>query len=138
MKWPKLKARAEDVNCRSQIVSVDGEAVKHDQGKPRWDLVPFDAMDEVAQVFAYGARKYAERNWERGMVWGRLLAAALRHLAAWARGEDFDPESGYRHLAHAGCCVLMLLGLTLRGKGTDDRRLLAPERPARVSGKVKA
>lgn len=138
MKWPKLKSRAEDVNCRSQIVSVDGEAVKQDQDKPRWDLVPFDALDEVAQVFTYGARKYADRNWERGMAWGRLLAAALRHLAAWARGEDHDPESGHRHLAHAGCCVLMLLSLTMRGHGTDDRKLPPARRPARRSGRLGA
>ncbi|MCC6178832.1 MAG: dATP/dGTP diphosphohydrolase domain-containing protein [Phycisphaerales bacterium] len=123
MKWPK---QPEDVNCRSQLI----EAVKQDTDKARWDLVPFDAMDEVAQVFTYGARKYSDRNWELGMAWGRLLAAALRHLTAWARGEDRDPESGHRHLAHAGCCVLMLLGLTMRAKGTDDRRLLASDRPA--------
>lgn len=62
-----------------------------------------------------------ERNWELGMAWGRLLAAALRHLSAWARGQDTDTESGLPHLAHAACCVLMLLALTRRRVGTDDR-----------------
>lgn len=55
------------------------------------------------------------------MAWGRLLAAALRHLFAWAQGDDFDRESGRRHLAHAACCVLMLLALVMRGVGKDDR-----------------
>ena len=100
--------------------SVD-PAVKHDSAKARWDLLPFDAVDEVAEVLRYGANKYAARNWEKGMAWGRLLGAALRHLCAWACGQERDPESGLRHLAHASCCALMLLSLTLRGVGTDDR-----------------
>ena len=77
------------------------EGRKDDSGKPRWDLLPFDALDDVAMVLAYGEAKYAPRNWEKGMAWGRLLAAALRHLAAWAAGRDVDDESGLPHLSHA-------------------------------------
>jgi hypothetical protein len=100
------------------------EGVKHDQEKARWDLLPFDALDEVAIVLRYGAQKYAARNWEHGMAWGRLLAAALRHLAAWAIGIEVDEESKLPHLSHAACCVLMLLALAKRGVGTDDRQVL--------------
>lgn len=94
---------------------------KSDDGKARWDLLPLDALEDVAQVLRYGAEKYAERNWERGLSWGRLLAAAFRHLAAWACGQNRDAESGHHHLAHAAACVLMLLSLVKRGRGTDDR-----------------
>lgn len=100
------------------------EANKFDGGKARWDLLPFDFLDEVAEVLKYGANKYAARNWEKGMAWGRLLAAALRHLTAWARGIERDEESGLSHLAHAACCVLMLGALARRGHGTDDRLVL--------------
>lgn len=100
------------------------EGVKLDAGKPRTDLLPGDALLEVSAVLDYGARKYAERNWEKGMAWGRLSGAALRHLWAWARGEDVDPESGHRHLAHFACCALMLLALTMRGVGADDRTIM--------------
>lgn len=98
------------------------EGVKHDIGKPRYDLLPPDAMDAIAQVFTYGAAKYADRNWEGGMAWGRLFAAMMRHCWAFWRGEDVDPESGLPHLAHAGACVLMLLAYTQRGIGADDRK----------------
>lgn len=98
------------------------KAKKFDDEKPRWDLLPFDALDEVAEVLRYGAKKYAARNWELGMRWGRLLAASLRHLTLWARGQDRDSESGHHHLAHAACCVLMLLALVRRKVGKDDRR----------------
>ena len=97
-------------------------AQKHDAGKPRLDLLPFDALEQVGAVLDYGAKKYAARNWEKGLAWGRLLGAALRHLGAWARGANLDAESGLPHLAHAACCVLMLLASVTRGIGADDRR----------------
>jgi len=100
---------------------MSGYADKYDQEKPRMDLLPLDAVREVALVLTFGVKKYDARNWEKGMTWGRLLAAALRHLTAWAMGEDKDPESGLSHLAHAGCDVLMLLAYELRGVGEDDR-----------------
>ena len=61
------------------------------------------------------------RNWEKGMDWSRLYAAALRHLTAWWRGNDIDHESGLPHLAHALCCINFLLAYELRGMGRDDR-----------------
>lgn len=105
-----------------EVAPPPREGVKFDTGKPRTDLLPFDALLEVADVLDYGAKKYAVRNWELGMSWGRLVAAALRHLFAWCSGEELDAESGKRHLAHFACCALMLVALTLRKVGTDDRR----------------
>lgn len=100
--------------------------VKFDTGKPRFDLLPWNALWEVASVLEYGSRKYNDRNWERGMRWGRLTAAAFRHLARWMCREEFDKESGYRHLAMACCCILMLMGLTADDEGSldDDRSKL--------------
>lgn len=96
-------------------------AEKHDSQKVRVELLPFTALEEVGKAFTYGAKKYADHNYRRGMAWSRLLGAALRHLFAWARGEAADAESGLSHLAHAGACVLMLLDAELHQLGTDDR-----------------
>lgn len=117
-----LQGRSHQPACA--YARSDGEGVKLDGGKPRTDLLPGDALLEVSAVLDYGAKKYAERNWEKGMAWGRLSSAALRHLWAWAGGEDQDSESGHRHLAHFACCALMLLALVRRGVGTDDRQVL--------------
>lgn len=98
------------------------EGLKLDAGKPRWDLLPFRALDEVAKVLEFGARKYAPDNWRKvdGWRW-RYLGAALRHLAAFGTGERLDRESGLHHLAHAACCVLFLLELD------DDQRMTTEE-----------
>lgn len=85
------------------------EAVKYDEGKPRYDLIPAIGLDYVAQVMTYGATKYGERNWEKGLEPGRLFAALMRHSWAWMRGEIDDPESKLPHLAHAAASVMMLI-----------------------------
>jgi hypothetical protein len=104
--------------------------LKFDDGKPRMDLLPMDALEAVAMVLRYGAtekvrpdgqRGYGDRNWEKGLAWGRLAGAALRHLGAWMRGVELDAESGLPHLHHFGCCALMLIALVLRKKGEDTR-----------------
>jgi hypothetical protein len=97
--------------------------VKFDGDKLRYDLVPPDAMALVAMVFTYGGVKYADRNWEMGMEWNRLAAACERHLNDWKMGNDTD-ETGLPHLAHAACSILMLLALTTRRCGVDDRALI--------------
>ena len=94
---------------------------KHDQDKPRPELLPPMAVESISRVLAFGAKKYDDDNWHKCDDRRRYLGAALRHLFAWARGETTDPESGLPHLAHAGCCVLFLLELDLVGLGKDSR-----------------
>ncbi len=96
-------------------------AVKFDSDKPAYDLLPPFALDELAQVYSFGAKKYARRNWEKGMNWCRIFAAIMRHSWAWMRGEDVDSETGLHHMAHAafGCLALVEYHYTKAGK--DDR-----------------
>jgi hypothetical protein len=109
-----------DTSLPAKSVGGTG-AVKADENKPRYDLIPPDALNEVAKVLEYGSRKYGDRNWEKGLDHGRLFAAAQRHLWVYERGMDKDKESNLRHLSHAATCVMMLLASTMRGIGTDDR-----------------
>ena len=97
------------------------EGKKFDEHKIPLQLLPFLSIEEVVKVLRFGRDKYGSWNWTQGMDWSRLLGAALRHLFLWARGEDLDKESGLSHLAHASCCVLMLLHYSLTETGKDDR-----------------
>lgn len=96
-------------------------AIKHDKGKPRYDLIPPELLQEVAKVLTYGAEKYGERNWEEGFNWGRAYAALQRHLNVWWSGDGRDPETGESHLSHAACCLAFLISFEKRGTGKDDR-----------------
>ena len=99
------------------------EGVKFDKGKPPLSLLPRAALEEEARVLAFGAEKYGRDNWRLGMDHSRLLDACMRHVVAYADGEDLDPESGLPHLAHARCCLGFLLHYRNAGVGTDDRPL---------------
>lgn len=100
---------------------------KHDQDKPRVELIPPESILGPAVVFSFGARKYGDRNWEEGIAYSRLYAAAMRHLVAFFAGEDLDEESQLPHLDHALCCVMML-----RATWARDESLELDDRPAGV------
>jgi hypothetical protein len=89
----------------------------------RMDLIPFDALWQIALVYGAGAAKYAERNWESGYDWSKSFGALQRHLALFWAGEDNDPETGLPHLAHAGWHCLALMAFSARELGSDDRTL---------------
>lgn len=92
---------------------------KDDGNKPRMDLIPPEPLIGAAKVFAFGAGKYGERNWEKGMTYGRLFAALMRHLWSWWGGQERDDESGKHHLSHAMCCLMMLHALAHRSRGLE-------------------
>lgn len=94
---------------------------KDDQDKLRYDLIPPELLESVADILTFGAKKYGPRNWEKGMTWGRPFAALMRHMWAWWRGEQTDPETGKSHLWHAACCIAFLIAFEARGTGQDDR-----------------
>ena len=96
------------------------------QKDERFDLVPWDAMEEVARVYGVGAKKYDDHNWLKGYKWSLSLGALLRHVAKWAVGIDRDSETGCHHLAHAAWHCLTLLTFTMRKLGTDDRKKVSP------------
>ena len=82
---------------------------KFDQGKADWSLLELQDLDGMVQVLTFGAEKYSRGGW-RGVADGdqRYFAALLRHLAAYQKGEDSDPESGLSHLDHALCNLYFL------------------------------
>ena len=96
--------------------------IKHDQEKDRWDLLPWQATQQIVKVLTYGAQKYTPDNWKQvrdSRI--RYFAASMRHIVAWFLGERLDPESGLSHLAHAGCCILFLLEREI-SDGTNGHR----------------
>jgi hypothetical protein len=94
---------------------------KFDDGKPPLGMIPRAGLEEIALVLGHGARKYGRDNWRHGLRWSRLYDALLRHVRAFIDGEDMDQESGYTHLAHAGCNIFFLLEYMRKGLGIDDR-----------------
>jgi hypothetical protein len=96
------------------------KGVKHDNEKPMMALLSPFALEEIAKVMTFGAKKYSADNWREGFEYSRLISAVLRHITAYQRGETLDPETGLSHLAHASCGLMMLLEFERTGAGTND------------------
>lgn len=107
------------------------EGNKFDGGKTRIELFPPEALFGISEVLTFGAQKYEDRNWEKGMNWSRIFGALMRHMWCWFGGQgattrnfafgDLDGETGFSHLWHAGCCIAFLITYEERQIGTDDR-----------------
>lgn len=97
--------------------------VKYDGGKAPLNLLSNYALDEMAKVLDFGARKYDPWNWSKGINYSRVIAAAKRHIAAWENRIDLDEEAGTNHLGNAMVNLMFILDYEARGlKELDDRR----------------
>ena len=96
-------------------------AKRYNSGKLRYDLISFEALQELAKVYTNGAHKYTtyedksgnqhrganislddtldmkvvstgDNNWRLGQSWTKMMASVKRHISAWEEGEDFDPD----------------------------------------------
>lgn len=98
-----------------------GTGARFNDGKARFDLVPLTSLEGAARVFEVGAKKYAPWNWAKGMPWSVPYACLMRHMEAWYRGEDVDPETGQSHISHAMCNLIMLAHYERFYTEGDDR-----------------
>lgn len=95
-------------NCASMDEFTKG--LKEVSGKNPYELIPPEIFRGLVEIFKYGAGKYGEHNWEKGIHTRHLYAAMLRHtIEGWMSGEMYDKESGLLHSAHAAwmACAIM-------------------------------
>lgn len=82
-------------------------AIKNDTGKQPISFIPSEYILGTAEVFKFGAKKYAAHNFRKGFAHSRPLDAVMRHCLAILAGEEIDAESGLPHVYHASCSLAM-------------------------------
>lgn len=98
----------------------------------RFDLIPVYPLTALARHFGVGARKYADRNWEKGYEWSKSYAAMQRHANLFWGGENYDhhkpecPEgcvehTGSHHLTAVAWHAMALLEMTRTHPDLDNR-----------------
>lgn len=65
---------------------------KKDLSQGRYDLLPWEAIHELAIHCAEGAEVHGERNCEKGIPIHSLIDSAIRHLSCYMRGMDDEPH----------------------------------------------
>jgi hypothetical protein len=107
-------------------------ALREALGVPYLRQVPLEAIAAGAASLEYGAKKYADRNWEKGLPWQQMIDSLKRHVDDFERRRDYDDSPDGSDL-HQVCMIMasamMLSASVIRGIGEDDR-LPAPSENA--------
>ena len=73
---------------------TDNSAIREPETeKGRYDLISPIALHRLAQHYENGSKKYADRNWEKGIPLSRLLSSAMRHLNKLIAGMDDEDHA---------------------------------------------
>lgn len=111
----------------------------------RPDLIPAQAWVELATHYGVGAEKYTERdsagrvthdganNWRLGYEWSKSSGALLRHVLAFLGGEDYDSETGSKHVIAAAWHCMALATFMDEFRNFDDRPTTPKSVPDRVN-----
>lgn len=118
--WPHLIAAAWEAFKIVDPKAPHGVWYGND-GLPRYDQIPADALRQLARHFGVGAKKYDDDNWTRGYDWRLTFAAANRHAEQFRAGESHDPETGSHHLIAFAWHMLVLDEFTRINRGGDTR-----------------
>lgn len=83
-------------------------------GKGRYDLLQFRAIGLIARQLEEGAKKYGDRNWEKGQPLSVYVDSAMRHGGNFMTGmRDERHEVGW---AWNVLCLLETIELIKEGK----------------------
>ncbi|MCL2118011.1 MAG: DUF5664 domain-containing protein [Planctomycetaceae bacterium] len=85
-------------------IFTSGAVRDSDEDKPRPELISPFAMERLAKWLTEGAKKYAPRNWEKGIGIERCFASMYRHLLKYQMGEHDED-----HIAALFCNCMMIL-----------------------------
>lgn len=79
-----------DDNGTRELQVRDGAIRENQTGKGRPDLITPFALTRLAKHYENGAKKYGDRNYEKGMNYSRYTASMFRHLIAWMKGDESE------------------------------------------------
>ena len=110
------------------MIADSGERTTYDNGfnrdmgemKGRMDLLPWRAIREVSIHCEMGAKKYGERNIDRGCPQFSLYSSGIRHMSKVIDPDDNDPEDTLTHLRAAAWNILWALEQYVNGKADID------------------
>lgn len=86
-------------------------------GKLMWELLPLQDIEDVVKVYTEGAKKYGPNNWQNlDNGYQRYKAALFRHLVEYEKGNEFDEDTGCRHLAQVVWNAIAILHISKENK----------------------
>lgn len=84
----------DEITGEELIVTSPNGGKKDDSGKLRFDFIVPEFLEAMAEILTPGGEKYGAYNWQ-GLDKERPLAALLRHLNSYRKGEFEDKDAPY-------------------------------------------
>ncbi len=91
-----------------RTIMVGDQDMKKDLGKPLIHLVNPGFILGLAEVLTFGAAKYEEDGWMKGISFRRIVSAMGRHMIQILLGNMVDDETGFLHIYHVAANVMFL------------------------------
>jgi len=88
------------------------------EDKPRPDLISPFFEERLGNWLMLGAKRYADRNWEKGIPISRCYASLRRHIMWWNQGKTDED-----HLAAIACNIMFII----HNEEVVKRGILPPE-----------
>jgi hypothetical protein len=85
---------------RLSLLNDPNKAARFNGGKVDLSYI-FDApnaMEGLCSRFEIGAKKYSRDNWKKGLDENEIIAAMLRHLKEYKKGNYVDDKDGGFHV----------------------------------------
>lgn len=97
------------------------------ENKPRFNLISYAALGEIAKVASMGAAKHGENDWRTGgndhspLTTSQAFDAMMRHIAHLTEGKTLvDHESGLLIAAHIAWNAMAIIEIQLLRPEFDD------------------
>jgi hypothetical protein len=110
---PELSGNSGQLDDRSHFAS--GAVRSSDTKHQRYDLISPVGLRRLAEAYAEGAKKYSDRNWEKGFPMSDTMNHLLTHLVKYMAGDNSED-----HLGHAAFNVFALMHFEERNPECQD------------------
>ena len=121
--YEEEQAKIKDSGERTEFPS--GAVRDMHEGKGRFDLLPMCVLMRLAKHYEAGAKKYSDRNWEKGIPAHSFADSAFRHLVKYMDGQNDED--------HLIAAIWNLCGLAW----TEEKQPDMMDIPARKSAEAK-
>lgn len=106
---------SDKMNDGGQRINYEKGAMREpSEGKGAYELMSPFALERIAKWYELGAQKYASRNWEKGIPFGRLIQSGIRHMYRWMAGDRSED-----HLAAVCWNVMAMMHFEATGQDKE-------------------
>ena len=74
----------------TRVKNAAGAARENQKGKGEWAFIPYEGMRRTSIWFEQGAKKYGDRNWEKGLSIKDCCNSIARHLWKFLWGDNTE------------------------------------------------